>query len=103
MSKGVRMDRIYTITAMSKDGRYKRIFGYFFWFTFADQAVRENWSDIWETSYDWVVIEEVESGIHPINEEEWWYEYDIKKEGYFPIDKPDKYKKPIECKNFGIG
>lgn len=45
---------------------YSHCFGYYKNFKFATQAVHNNYGDINETIYDYVVIEYIEEGLNPI-------------------------------------
>lgn len=90
---------MYFITAMSnilntKDRfdseEYKnhsaRCFGYYVKKEDAIEAVKMNNSDMWETIYNFVIIEKIEEGIHGFAEVIGWFEYNIEKDEYEPIE-----------------
>lgn len=90
---------MFFITAfedLDKEWRYKgsiRCFGFKETFEEADIAVRENWCDINETIYNYAVIEEIDSGIHPDVKNRWFYKFDYDKGVYEPIDEPEEMKR----------
>jgi hypothetical protein len=58
----------------------------------ACKALKENRTDIWETVYDYGVIEEVDlNALYPSLATNWteWYKYSQKLDGYFPTDVPE--------------
>jgi hypothetical protein len=59
-----------------------RCFGYFKEKEDVEYAVTNNMADMWETMYDYIVIEEIEEGIHPLAEIVGWYQYNKDKDGY---------------------
>lgn len=71
------------------DGGSSRCFGYFETLYDATKALNENWCDMHETIYWYAVIEKIGEGIHPEVEEEYWFKYDIEKDGFFRIEKPE--------------
>jgi len=89
---------MFFITAfVDLDERYgtkggSRCFGFKETFENADQAVRENWCDIHEYTYDYVIIEEMNPGIHPNVENRWFYKFNHEDEVYVPIDEPEELK-----------
>ena len=78
----------------------RRCFGYFGDKDTAIQAVTENWCDINETCYDYAVIEHIEPGIHPIGDEQIWFQFDYDDRAYHWTEKPDAVKGTI---NFALG
>ena len=66
-----------------------RTWGYYRDHNIALQALHENWTDMWETIYDYAVLEEIEEGLCPIPESVQWFKYDRERDGYFEIDMPD--------------
>lgn len=78
-----------------------RCFGYFHSKEQAMDAVLNNTGNICDFLYDYAVIEHIEAGIHPLVEEEIWFQFDNKKNGWYKIeDKPFFLKNTI---NFAIG
>lgn len=71
-------------------------FGYFHELEVATNAVSNNDLDIWEYSYAYAVIEEINQGFYPTVNEAYWYKYNAYKDGlyvgsdgkYEPIRKP---------------
>lgn len=53
-----------------------RCFGYFPDKPAALRAADENWADMEECLYNWLVIEKIPEGLHAMPEEEIWYEWD---------------------------
>lgn len=81
------------ITYEDKETKYKgqrgqRCFGYFQTFEEAEEAVLNNYCDIWETIYEYAVIEKVRDGIHQIDLEPMWYKWNLEKECYEKTEKP---------------
>ena len=77
-----------------------RCFGYRTEFNVAEQLVLNNVCDINETIYDYVVIEKIGEGIHPIVENEWFYKFDYEKGVYESIEKP---KETEHFCNYALG
>lgn len=80
----------------------KRTFGYFKDIDTAREAVTNNWCNIFETDYMYVVIESIHEGVHGFSDIDKveWYKYDLATEKYYKIDQPE-YTKCL-C-NFGCG
>ena len=92
---------IYTITTMKENGRGTRTPGYFFSLENAQAYLEGNIGDLFEETYDYAVIEKVYPGIYAIEGRvEWWYKFNIEKDSYEGIDKPDKFHRML-C--WGIG
>jgi len=55
-------------------------------------TLHENRTDIWETIYNYAVLEEYHEGIsnHTMNRQ--FFKYDREKDGYFEIDEPECVK-----------
>ena len=70
---------IYTITAIEKRENKmpnNRTFGYFTSLKRSFLAVEHNEYDMHEGSYNFIVIEKLRTGIHPVPpEDEWWYRW----------------------------
>lgn len=92
---------MYFITTVdSKDGD-TRCVGYYSTFEKAEEAVLDNACDIWETCYDYAVIENVDEGLYQYDQNPVWYKWDDLNEEYVKIEgRPDQYKNQI---GFGIG
>ena len=58
------------------------------------KALHENWTDMWETCYDYAVLEPYYEGISGIGDKEdrQFFEYDADKDGYFEIDEPSEVR-----------
>ena len=69
--------------------RGQRCFGYFQTFEEAEEAVLNNYCDIWETIYEYAVIEKVRDGIHQYDFNPTWYKWNLEKECYEKTEKPD--------------
>lgn len=89
---------MYFITCFSKcekdekgwfDGGAARVFGFVETLEEAERALNENWCDMFEYLYTYAVVEKMEPGIHPECEEEYWFEWNQEKEGFFRIEKPE--------------
>lgn len=63
-----------------------RCFGYYKEFKYAERAVINNSFDMWETMYDYIVIEYIGEGIHQRSDIESWYKYNQEKNEYEKID-----------------
>jgi hypothetical protein len=68
-------DFIYTVTAITKDGKDGRCFGFYFGLESAKHAVNINHCDMQECLYEYVVIEKQGEGIHIIAEQIQWYKW----------------------------
>lgn len=66
----------------------ERCFGYFEDRQKALHAADENWADMHECMYNWLVIEKIPEGLHAIPEEEIWYEWDAGVNHWIHVDKP---------------
>lgn len=62
----------------------------------AIKALHNNTTDMWETVYNYAVIEEYYEGISAYNFNRQFFKYDKEKKGYFEIDEP-------ECVKYSIG
>ena len=67
-----------------------RCWGFYDNFNDANQAVRRNFTDMWETIYDFAVIEEYLLGISGYNFNRWFYKYNIEMDMYDRIDEPEE-------------
>ena len=103
------MNKIYIITTMTKLEQNKlgwpeygstRTVGWYESFNDAEKCVVYNNGDIWETCYDYAIIEEVEEGLYPYCKPRWFYKYNIETGEYERIEEPELMKH-IVC--IGIG
>lgn len=65
-----------------------RCFGFYSSLSDATCAVETNRCDIFENYYKYVVIEEIDLGIHPFVESEHWFEWDEVEQKYISTDRP---------------
>lgn len=79
----------------------QRTFGFKETFKDADISLKNNDCDMFECLYDFACIEELNAGIHPDCENIWWYEFNLEKNGFYPIDEAPPASKHF-C-NFSIG
>ena len=87
---------MWFITAIDSNtknkSRMSRTFGFYNEHNDARKAVEENRCDMFEHLYDYLVIEYIESGIHPIVRMDEWYKWnDALKKWEFITDKPKQY------------
>jgi hypothetical protein len=71
---------IYLITSIFRDPRKfqygsTRTFGYFHDLDNAISAVENNYADMQERLYNYIVIEELSEGVHSFVEKEYWYNW----------------------------
>lgn len=64
----------------------------------ARYVVHNNAGDIWETIYRYAIIEEVAEGLYPSLLSREWFEYNVEKNKYEPINELEK---PIYPKSIG--
>ena len=76
----------------------RRTFGYFNNLDDAFKAVEENRGSMQECLYNYLVIEGIDEGIHPIVNKEYWYKWDDGK--WMLCNKPEFLKSII---NFALG
>ena len=78
----------------------RRTFGYFPTLEEAESALNNNLCDMHEYLYDYALIEEIHYGIHPDVQQEFWFQWDFEKRGFFRIEKP---KETVGKHNFALG
>lgn len=66
---------IYTVTAITKDGKDSRCLGFYLELESAKHAVNVNRCDMQECLYKYIVIEKQKEGIHTIAIPEQWYQW----------------------------
>ena len=77
-----------------------RCWGFYTTFEEADEVLRNNYTDLWEYSYTYGIIEEYYAGISGYNFERWLYKYDRESGKYYPIGIPKELK---HYASFAIG
>ena len=61
-------------------------------FYYAVATVRNNVTDLWETVYDYAIIEEYYEGIGNMTFKRWFFEYNKETDAYDSIDEPRELK-----------
>ena len=74
--------------------------GFYHNFEEAEQDVLNNACDIWEYTYNYAVIEKMDPGIYPINNERHFYKFNLETKKYEWINEPKKLNHIV---NFSIG
>lgn len=101
---------IFTITLIntslddkinSTDSR--RCIGYYENKSDAIRAVIDNKGEMHECLYNYIVIEEIPSGVWASTISETWYEWNFPEKRWEKIDKPLKYRKFGQVVGFGVG
>lgn len=64
-----------------------RTFGFFKNISDAQSAVENNQGEMHECLYDYLVLEKIDCGIHPLAQEEIWYTW--KDERWTPCEEPE--------------
>ena len=80
---------ITTISTTNKKFSYSRTVGYFKDLNKAKEIVENNCYDLFETFYDYAVIEEVPEGIYPLYENQVWYKWNLKENKYEECERPE--------------
>ena len=57
-------------------------------FEMAEEAVKTNMCDIWETCYDYACIEELNHALYPWADNRWFYKFNRKTGEYEEMDEP---------------
>ena len=79
----------------------QRTWGFYSECETAAQALRENRTDMWETCYDYAVIEKYDEGISGYEfGSRLWFKFDEERKGYFEIDEPEHVR---HLGSFAIG
>ena len=69
-----------------------RCWGFYDNFAEANVNLRLNVTDLWETCYNYAVIEEYQDGISGYQFERWFYSYSRDIEQYIPMEEPKELK-----------
>jgi len=93
---------MYFITLLTgiEENREDRCIGYYNSFKKANDIVCNNTCDLWETIYNYAVIECIPEGLYPIRYREFWYKYNEKENIYTLIEKPEELEIFV---NFALG
>lgn len=93
---------MFFITTIDTRNNDKRCVGYYSTFENAETAVLNNACDIWETCYDYVVIENVDEGLYQYDQNAVWYKWNDLDEKYIKRieGRPEQYKNIV---GFAIG
>lgn len=78
------------------NGGADRVVGYFFSFEEAEEAVLNNWGDLYEDGYyEYAVIEGLEDGLYSVDLHPQFYKWEGDKEtgGYKKIERPEFTKR----------
>ena len=89
---------MYFVTTIDSKDKDIRCVGYFSKFNDAEQAVLENACDIWETCYDYAVIENIQEGLYQYDFHPTWYKFHKLLGGYVKCEQPS-----FVNKNGGMG
>ena len=88
-------DKYYFITVFAKyddKGPHNmRCWGFYKELPDAVEAIMWNYTDMWETVYDYAIIEEYHLGISGYNFERWFFKYNGE-DGYDRIEEPEELK-----------
>lgn len=79
----------------------QRTFGFYNHYYDAYKAVHENYGNMCECLYDYLVMEYIEEGIHPLSHKEEWFIFDTKLNRWVSLEKC-----PLEFEgltNFALG
>ena len=92
---------MYFVTTVDSKDEDTRCVGYFTTFKRAEKAVLDNACDIWETCYDYAVIENIDEGLYQYDQNAVWYKWNDLDEKYVRIEgRPEQYKNQV---GFSIG
>lgn len=93
---------ITTIETKKSEVSDTRCVGYFNTFEKAENAVLYNSCDIWETCYDYAVIENIPEGLYQYDFHPTWYKYHKPTNGYMKCEQPD-FVKAVNNVGYAIG
>jgi len=81
----------------------KRTFGFYPTYNEAYTAVKENRGNIEECLYDYVVMEYIEPGIHPMVHSEQWWAWDTEKREWRFLPEDEKPREFMGICNWALG
>lgn len=93
------------ITAITKDGKSQRTFGFFNHYYRAYEAIKKDEGSMCECLYDYIVMEYIEDGIHPQVHAEYWWEWWDQHQKWVPGyigERPEPFRKS-SLTNFALG
>ena len=79
---------VTTIETKNNEVEDTRCVGYFNTFDEAERAVTYNACDIWETCYDYAVIENIPEGLYQYDLHPIWYKFHKPTNGYMKCEQP---------------
>ena len=79
---------MYFVTTIDSRDEDRRCVGYFETFEEAEKAVLENACDIWETCYNYAVIENIKPGLYQYDFHPTWYKWHKLANGYMKCEQP---------------
>lgn len=80
---------MYFVTSYDDKDCCRQTWGFFEEKETAVQAAHENWGDMHETVYPFVVVEQVLPGLYPHAEERMWFAWVEEKEGFYETETPE--------------
>lgn len=79
---------MYFVTVVDSIKNDDRCVGYFETFEKAEEIVKNNACDIWETYYDYVVIENIPTGLYQYDFHPTWYKFHKLLNSYVKCEQP---------------
>lgn len=79
---------MYFVTTVDPKDEDTRCVGYFKTFEEAERVVINNIDDIWETCYEYAVIEKIEPGLYQYDFHPTWYKWHKLTGGYIQCEQP---------------
>ena len=58
----------------------------------AGEILLNNVGDLWESIYQYAVIEDISPGIYSVPEDRCFFKFDEDRQGYYPIEEPEELK-----------
>ena len=93
---------MYFITTVDSKDQDRRCVGYVKTFEEAEEIVTKNVCDIWETCYDYAVIENIQEGLYQYDFHPTWYKWHKLANGYIKSEPPS-FAKDICGIGYAIG
>ena len=93
---------MYFVTTVDSRSEDTRCVGYFKTFEEAERVVTHNLDDIWETCYDYAVIENIPEGLYQYDFHPTWYKFYKTVNGYIECEQP-AFVKAISGVGYAIG